>query len=81
MSKQRIKIMIKGPNRRTYFRKGPIALHVSENSKENIQEPMTDAVWDLLTLKARILEQQGIPIPVIEPLPDDVKLEVIKLSD
>ena len=30
MSKKRIKIMIQGPNRRTYFRKGPIALHVSD---------------------------------------------------
>ena len=33
MSKKRIKIMIQGPNRRTYFRKGPIALHVSENQE------------------------------------------------
>ena len=31
MSKKRIKIMIQGPNRRTYFRKGPIALHVSDD--------------------------------------------------
>ena len=25
--------MIQGPNRRTYFRKGPIALHVSDNQE------------------------------------------------
>ena len=31
--KKRIKIMIQGPNRRTYFRKGPIALHVSNNQE------------------------------------------------
>ena len=29
--KKRIKIMIQGPNRRTYFRKGPITLHVSDD--------------------------------------------------
>ena len=33
MSKKRIKIMIQGPNRRTYFRKGPVALHVSDNQE------------------------------------------------
>ena len=33
MSKKRIKITVKGPNRRTYFRKGPIELHVSDNKE------------------------------------------------
>ena len=40
-----------------------------------------DCVWDLLTAKARIMEQQGIPIPEIEPLPDDIEVKTIKLTD
>ena len=47
--KKRIKIMIQDPNRRTYFRKGPIVLHVSDNQelenygKSNKQSQRKDA--------------------------------------
>ena len=46
MSKKRIKIMIQGPNRGTYFRKGPIALNVSENQElENDEiQPIQKAI-------------------------------------
>ena len=32
--KKRIKIIVKSPNHQTFFRKGPIALHVSEEQKD-----------------------------------------------
>ena len=43
MSKKRIKIMIQDPNRRTYFRKRPIALHVSDNQELDNNEIYSNA--------------------------------------
>ena len=68
MSKKRIKIMIQGPNRRTYFRNGPIALHVSNNQKiENYMETLK--LYDYIQIRVNGKRRDSI----VQDLVDDMR--------
>ena len=46
MRKKRIKIIVQGPNRATYYRKGPIALHVKEPTLEETEQMQNEIIED-----------------------------------
>lgn len=61
MRKKRIKIIVQGPNRATYYRKGPIALHVKEPTLEETEQMMKEIIEDCPKLF-------GVPKELMKPI-------------